>query len=136
MKHHFDLTDDEFEDQFRQLTLDPTLFTHEAHLRLAWMHIKRYGVEDAIENICSQIKQFDVTHGDGTKFHITMTVAAVKIVHHFIRKSKATSFQDFLYEFPRLRSHFKELLDQHYSQKRIFHSKAREQYLEPDLLPF
>jgi len=133
---HMNLSDAEFENQFRQMTLDPTLFTHEAHLRLAWIHIDKYGINEAIENICDQIKQFDSTHGDGKKFHVTMTVAAVKVVHHFFQKSKATSFQVFLKEFPRLTSHFKDLLDQHYSQKRMFHSDAGEQYIEPDLLPF
>lgn len=131
-----DLSDTEFEDQFRQMTLDPALFTHEAHLRLAWIHIEKYGVDEAIENICDQIKKFDATHGDGTKFHVTMTVAAVKVVHHFFQKSRATSFQVFQKEFPRLTSHFKELLDQHYSQKRMFHRNAQEQYLEPDIQRF
>ena len=54
MERHYQLTDNQFETQFADLSMDPTLFSHEAHLRLAWIHIKHHGVDKAIENICSQ----------------------------------------------------------------------------------
>lgn len=38
MKTHHQLNDQQFEEQFQNCTFDPTLFTHEAHLRLAWIH--------------------------------------------------------------------------------------------------
>jgi hypothetical protein len=39
------LSNREFEEQFSNMHLDPALFTHKAHLRLAWIHISRYGCE-------------------------------------------------------------------------------------------
>ena len=42
MEQHYTLTDNEFEKQFQTSSLDPAIFTHEAHLRLAW--IKQIGV--------------------------------------------------------------------------------------------
>lgn len=133
---HSDLSDFKFEEQFRDMTMDPALFTHEAHIRLAWIHLRRYGEKEAIRQICTQIKQFDHHHGNGTKYHETMTVAAVKVVQHFISKSKVSSFSDFLSEFPRLKTHFKELLDQHYSVNQLIQPEAKTTYFEPDLLPF
>lgn len=56
---HFDLSDEEFEEEFADCILNLSLFTHEAHLRLAYIHIKKYGQVMAVENICSQIKAFD-----------------------------------------------------------------------------
>lgn len=137
METHYQLTDETFEAQFRERTLNPQLFAnHEAHLRLAWIHIKKYGIEQACKNLCTQIQAFDATFGDGTKFHHTLTVASARVVYHFMQKSKASSFQELITKFPRLKTNFKDLLDQHY-QTNIFASEtAKAHYLEPDLLPF
>ena len=95
MNDHFDLDDDCFEASFRDSSLDPALFNHEAHLRLAWIHINKYGVEQAVRNICPQIQSFDRKYGDGSKYHETVTVAAIRAVNHFNEKSLSTNFSDF-----------------------------------------
>ena len=48
MEPHYALSDPEFEKQFESAVLDPKFFSHEAHLRLAWIHVTKYGVERAI----------------------------------------------------------------------------------------
>ena len=58
IEKHFKLGDDEFEKAFETCTLDPLLFTHEAHLRLAHIHIQKYGRLNAIENIRYQLKNY------------------------------------------------------------------------------
>jgi hypothetical protein len=136
MSIHFDLTDAEFELAFKERTLDPTLFTHEAHLRLAWIHVRKYGVEHAIENINQQLLQFVDHVGARDKFNKTVTVAAIRAVNHFINKSKSESFADFIQEFPRLKYNFKELLAFHYGYEIFKSEKAKKEYIEPDLLPF
>lgn len=137
MEKHYQLSDPEFETQFRECSMDPILFgSHEAHLRLAYIHITKYGIDQACENLCHQIMAFDATFGKADKFHHTLTVASAKVMHHFIQKSSTENFAGLLQEFPRLKTNFKALLAQHY-QTNIFSSElARVQYLEPDLLPF
>ena len=56
MKSHFDLTNSEFLDQFSQCKLDPAAFSHDAHLRLAWIHIQRFGIEKAIRKCSKSIE--------------------------------------------------------------------------------
>ena len=136
LTNHFQLTDTEFETCFENGTLPPTLFDHEAHLRLAWVYIKKYGEAKAIEKVCEDIKQYDLLHGKGDKFHVTVTVAAVKAVHHFYQKTKSGDFKGFIEKFPKLKTAFKALLDQHYGFNIFSNEKAKVQYLEPDLLPF
>ena len=136
MKKHLLLSDTDFADQFEKAVLPPELFSHEAHLRLAWIHITRHGEETAVENICTQIAQFDRIHGDGTKFHKTLTVAAIKAVAHFMARSTSDNFQDFIKEFPRLKHHFRELIAAHYSWDVFVDADAKRSYLPPDLLPF
>lgn len=129
--------DSTFEAQFKACTLDPNLFDHEAHLRLAWIHIRRYGKETAIDNICHQLYRFTEHLGASHKFNTTITVAAIKAVNHFILQSKSDNFPNFVKEFPRLKTNFKDLLAAHYSNVDIYTSEiAKKEFIEPDLLPF
>jgi len=136
MKSHFELSDAQFEQQFKSCELDSSLFNHEAHLRLAYIHIEKYGSEKAIENVCNQLVAY-VNHLRATdKYNTTLTVAAVKAVYHFMQRSTASSFKDFIAEFPQLKYGFKRLMQSHYDFD-IFNShKAKKSFLEPNLLPF
>ncbi len=136
MDSHFQLTDEQLVNQFADCSLSPNLFNHEAHLRLAFIHLKNQGEAKAIENICTQIKAFDVTHGDGNKYNEIVTIAAVKIVNHFMGKIRSTTFDDFIKRFPQLVHAFKGLVNQHYSADIFNLPEAKNSYLEPDLIPF
>lgn len=136
MEKHFQLTDTKFEQQLANCSLDPELFSHQAHLRLAWIHIKKYGLDTAIENICGQIRAYAESLGAHKKFNKTVSVAATKAVYHFIQKSKTDNFQDFIQEFPRLQHNFKELIDAHYGIDVFTLEQAKRMFLEPDRLPF
>lgn len=117
-------------------SLDPTLFTHEAHLRLAWIQLE-LNTEDLAEKRVCELIQFYVAHlGAEDKFNLTLTMAAVKAVKHFKAKAKSHFFQDFIQEFPRLKTNFKDLLSQHYGFDIFENETARTAFLEPDILPF
>lgn len=136
MKDHFQYTDDQFEKIFEAEELTPSLFTHEAHLRLAYIHISKYGEEKAIKNITEQIKSYAEGLGVYDKYNHTVTIAAIKAVNHFMNKSEANSFKELIAEYPRLKENFKELLNTHYSMDIFRMESARRVFLEPDLLPF
>src|SRR5260221_2240378 len=114
MQDHFDLTDLEFEKQFANIALEPKLFNHEAHLRLAWIHITKYGIDQAIENICIQIQHYVEALGAKDKYNETVTIAAARAVYHFMLRSKTDNFKDFILENKRLKFQFKEMLRSHY----------------------
>ena len=136
MEAHFELTDDMFEQQFQTCTLDPAIFSHEAHLRLAWIQIKKYGADTAIENICEQLFAFVELAGARDKYNKTLTIAAIRAVKHFINKSATNNFHDFIQEFPRLNFNFKEIMSCHYRIDIYNSDIAKKEYIEPDLLPF
>ncbi|MDB5275748.1 MAG: hypothetical protein JWR61_703 [Ferruginibacter sp.] len=136
MKTHADLTDKEFETQFKNCTLSPDLFNHEAHLRLAWIHIHQYGTGQAIENICNQLKGFTRHVGAADKYNVTFTAAAIMAVAHFKKKTDTANFNDFIMEVPRLKYDFKALMACHYSQGIYNADIERKEFIEPDLLPF
>lgn len=133
---HFQYTDDQFEAQFANLSLRPELFDHEAHLRLAWIHITKYGMEKALQRLSSQLKAYTAHLGAADKYHHTMTIAAVKAVYHFVLRSSSQRFPDFIREFPRLKHNFMELMRSHYSEDIFKSEHARTNYIKPDLVPF
>lgn len=133
---HFKYSDAEFLKHFADFTLEPILFTHEAHLRLAWLYINLYGAERAAVLICNQIKAFDRKFGDGSKFNKTVTIASVFIVNHFMEKSLHKDFELFLEEFPRLKTNFTDLIGSHYKINIFTEKRAKKEYVEPDLLTF
>jgi hypothetical protein len=136
MNNHLELTDLQFEQQFADCKIDPALFSHEAHLRLAWIHIDKYGIDTAVTNICAQLKSFVQFLGVPEKYNETVTVAAIRAVYHFKLKSSTDNFHDFIAENPRLKMNFRELLAQHYKTD-IFNSvKAKRRFIKPELLPF
>ncbi len=136
MMSHFVLSDNELESQFADGSLDPELFTHEAHLRLAWIHLTNYGLQNAVENLPTQFVKFVSKHDDAIKYNETITVAAIMTVWHFINRSDGMSFAMMLSQFPRLSTSFKDLLLSHYTPDVLFSELAKIEYQEPDLLAY
>lgn len=136
LNSHYDLDDSQFETLFANAHFPASLFNHEAHLRLAWIHLNKYTTYQSICNINEQLITYVESLGAAHKYNRTLTTAAIKVVEHFKNKSTSSEFESFIKEFPRLKNNFKDLLDQHYSFD-IFQSvNAKEKYLLPDLLPF
>lgn len=130
------LSDSEFEKKFIRCELNPSSFTHEAHIRLAWINIRKYGIVQAEINIQNGLKKYVEFVGATDKYNKTLTIAAIKIVYHFVLKSNSEHFNDFIIEFPQLKSNFKDLLSRHYDFDIYNSNKAKMEYLKPDLIPF
>ena len=129
-------SDLDFLDRFIKCEIDPSEFSHVAHLRLAWINISLHGVKKAEESIQKQIKKYVSFLGAEDKYNTTLTVAATKAVYHFMLKAKSDNFIDFVEEFPQLEKDFKSLLDTHYSFNIVQSDIAKNKFLEPDLAPF
>ncbi len=136
LNSHHTLSDLEFELQFRNGSLDPVLFTHEAHLRLAWIHIRKYGLDKAIDNVTTQIKSYVAKLGASDKYNDTVTVAAVYAVQHFISKKESDQFEDFIKNHPVLINDFRSLLMSHYKTDIFKSAEAKKKFLKPELTPF
>ena len=136
MKNEYQLNDDQFLKTLETATLNPKLCNHEAHLRLAYLLISVNGIDSALDKCCKQILAYTTSLGAIDKFNKTFTVSAVRAVYHFLLRSESNNFDDFIIEFPRLKSNFKDLLAQHYDID-VFNSDiAKSSFLEPNLLPF
>lgn len=128
------MNDQEFLLQFGNCTFPPELFDHKAHLRLAWLQIKQYGIEQALENCCEYISGFASFHGDHQKFNKTITNASVYAVQHFMEDEH--TFEEFIEKNPQLLSDLKALINSHYSYDIFVVENARKLFIEPDVQPF
>lgn len=136
IRHHYDIDDTTFEQQFATGTFPARLFSHEAHLRLAWIHLRRYGLEKALFNMRHQIRQFAIQVGVPDKYHETITSAAVYAVHHFMQKSAQSDFPAFIEANSALQHDFKSLINSHYSSDIFKNEAARRTFIQPDVQPF
>ncbi len=136
IQYHGLLSDDEFISLFESCELDPVLFNHEGHLRLAWIYINHLGLHKAEEKVTSGIQNYVEHLGAKDKYHHTLTIAAVKTVYHFYQKYEGENFFNFIDEFPHLKEDFKSLIDAHYSPELIGSLSAKEQFIKPDLLEY
>ncbi|MFC7773860.1 hypothetical protein [Flavobacterium sp. GCM10027622] len=136
MEKHFEFTDAEFIQQLSDCTLPAALFSHEAHLRLAWIQLQHNHVEQAIDIIRVQIQNYAASLGAKDKYHETITVASVKAVAFFIQKTQSTTFLELVTQNQSLKTHFKSLLATHYSTDIFQSEEAKKTFLKPDLDPF
>ena len=136
IEKHYQLSDEEFEQQFQNCLLSPVLFTHEAHLRLAFIHILKYGESIAIKNITSQLKNYVIFAGEKGKYHETITVVSIKEIALRMNSSHQKDFRIFIQEFPELLNNFKSIINNRYSFDVFQSNEARRHYLKPDKLPY
>lgn len=136
MERHYALTDAQLEQQFKDAILDSEVFTHEAHLRLAWIHLEKYGLNKTITNLICQLKNYTRTVGAEFKYNETVTIAAIHAVQHFRIRSIYIDFASFIKENNQLKTNFKGLINTHYRTDIFKSEQAKVAFMEPELLPF
>jgi hypothetical protein len=109
---HRNLTDEQFEQAFADSSLPPEFFDHGAHLRLGFIHLKKYDKEQAINNVCEQILRFDETHGKGDKYDYQLTIAAMLVIDDAIVSAGSRDFDELLGKRPDLLTDFGRLISE------------------------
>jgi hypothetical protein len=106
-------------------------FRHRDHLRLAWIQIRRLGLEGAAQAVAGAIRKFAALHGHADRYHETMTLFWVRLVGMGISRHPALAFDDLLAAEPHLLD--KNLPFRHWSRERMGSDEARRQWTEPDV---
>ena len=106
-------------------------FHHRDHLRLAWIQIRRLGLERATDAVTGAIRHFAARHGRGDRYHQTMTRFWLRVVGMGITRHPTLPFDDLLAAEPHLLD--KNLPYRHWSRERMGTDEARRQWLEPDI---
>jgi hypothetical protein len=106
-------------------------FHHRDHLRLAWIQIRRLGLERGSDSVTGAIRQFAARHGHGDRYHETMTRFWLRVVGMGMTRHPTLPFDDLLAAEPHLLD--KNLPYRHWSRERMASDSARRQWVEPDL---
>ena len=69
-------------------------FHHRDHLRLAWIQIRRLGVDRAAQAVAGAIRQFASGHGHADRYHETLTRFWVRVVGMGITRHPTLAFDD------------------------------------------
>jgi hypothetical protein len=127
------MSDDAFLQAFADCSLSPGAFHHRDHLRLAWLLVRRHGVEPACIMVADGIRGFAARHGHPEKYHETITQFWVRLVGHLIdARPDIDDFATFVDAFPHLLD--AGLPYRHWQRQTIGRAAARSAWVEPDLL--
>ena len=130
------MNDDEFLAAFENCTLPPDLWTHRAHVRVAYLYASRNSLYDATDRIRTSIRAYakarNTPEAIDSGYHETVTAAFMVLVF-------AANLQTGPYETSQ---HFceahPELLNSHalrkfYSRNHIKTWEAKADFIDPDL---
>ena len=120
------LSDEEFLKAFHAGTLPNSQFRHADHLRLAWLHLHRSGLPEALELVRKGVQRFAEHHGARQLYHETTTTAWVRLIatHH------EATFEEFLRE--NAGSLTAALLHRFWTPELLASETARLQWVPPD----
>jgi hypothetical protein len=124
---------------FRASTLPKSQWTHLAHLRVGAWHVARHGPSDALGLLRQGIRALNERHGvantDSSGYHETVTRAYVALLAAFLDERSNLSLPAAVEELVSSALARKDLLLDFYSSDRLMSTRARSEWVEPDVRP-
>jgi L-amino acid N-acyltransferase YncA len=128
-----ELDDDALWLAFHERTLPASQWTHVAHVRIAWMHLARYGVDEAHLRMRVGIIRLNAAHGlvetPDRGYHETITRAWLVIVGAARARNACTDSRAFIAAHALGR----DTPLRYYSRERLFSLQARTTLVAPDI---
>lgn len=130
--------DEEFLDRFESCTIPFSEWKHRAHLKVAYLYLRRFSLDEAVAKMRAGLKALNEVHGSPESldrgYHETLTVAWMRLVHLTLAQyGPAESSEQFLERQPELTNRY--ALRFFYSRDRIMSWEAKREFVEPDLAP-
>jgi hypothetical protein len=135
MQDHTLLSDDEFLAAFEQCRLPKECWSHEAHVRMAWLYLVRESFERALSMIRNGIRRYNASVSNSPGYHETVTQAYALLIASRVRNGSSKSFDDFKHRYPELFDPQKPILLRHYRKETLDSAEARQGFLPADLEP-
>jgi hypothetical protein len=135
---HASLDDTALWDLFQTAKLPEAEWTHRAHLRVAWMHLQRHGLDEAHVLMRVGIICLNASHGlveTATRgYHETLTRTWLALVARAMRGAVAGADSSTFVD-THAAALAKDAPLRHYSRERVLSVEARARFVEPDLEP-
>jgi hypothetical protein len=132
------MKDAELMKAFEDCTIDKRSWNHEAHVRVAWLHLGRDPFAAALEKLGAGIRRLNAAHGvrDGleTGYHETLTCAFLCAIWATTQSAPpSASSREFWNANPHLWA--RTLPRLYYTRGRIMTREAKAQFVPPDIAP-
>ena len=128
-----DLDDDALWTAFHDRSLPAAAWTHVAHVRIAWMHLARYELDEAHLRMRVGIVRLNAAHGlveTATRgYHETITRVWLILVADARQRDPSTDSRAFIATHALAR----DTPLRFYSRERLFSVAARASFVAPDL---
>lgn len=124
--------DQTFLNRFENCQLTASDFNHQGHLRVAWLYLMQFNLDEAISHTCQGIQRLATHLGAPEKFNHTVTEALVRIMAHRMKHKPTTRFTDFLAGNNDLLVNARGVLTRYYSEEVLMSREARRRWVEPD----
>jgi hypothetical protein len=122
------MTDDEFLAALEGDALPAGAFDHAAHVRAAYLYLRRRGFVDGMAAFRASLRRFAERHGAAGKYHETITVAFLAVIHERLHAGAAD--EDWPGFAARNRDLFAgDFLDRYYRRETLASPLAREVFL-------
>ena len=128
------LSDPDYLAAFDAGSLPPRLWTHYAHIRMAWLVLRELPFPLAVKRIRSGILNYNtVALGRPEAYHESITLCYAHLIAGVVQKDQP--WPDFVAANPDLFGSSKPFLGRFYSQDKLFSDEARQQFVLPDRVP-
>jgi hypothetical protein len=123
---------------FEDCTLPEQQWTHQAHVRVAYLYLRSHPFEEALARMRTNIQRFNAARkvpvDPHRGYHETLTVAWLTVVaatmrHHGVGADSL----DFCRQQPHLLNRF--LLRLYYTRRTIMSPEAKRTFVAPDIAP-
>nr|WP_294945265.1 hypothetical protein [uncultured Mucilaginibacter sp.] len=133
MSHH-NLNNQEFLRQIETVTIDPELFNHEAHIRMAWLYLNEFEKDTALGRISAGIKGIDAKYAGGMKYHHTITMVFANSMVALMQGKIHKTWQEFVAANAGI-GISKSFLAEYYSDDLLYSEEAKAGFVMPDNKP-
>jgi hypothetical protein len=131
------MTDTEFLEAFEGCSLPEDQWTHQSHVRMAFLYLQQMPLSVAIPVVRDGIKRYNASLKKTLAYHETITQAFLHLINHRMqRNARRQPFVEFCSENPDLFDRNMRALLMHYRKETLFSQEAREAFLKPDLAEF
>lgn len=125
------MTDAEFLAAFEACAIPRADWTHEAHVRMAWLYLSSRPFPDALQRIRTGIQRYNYSLG-GTGYHDTITVAFARLI---ASRLGGDGYAAFRAANPDLMDRTLSALKRYYTEGRLKSEDAKAAFVEPDVAP-
>lgn len=132
------MNDDEHLQRFEDQSLPLEQWTHRAHLKVAYLYLRRFPFDEALMRLRAGIRAYNAAQGilDSPTggYHETMTCAWLQLVHTTLCQFGPAETADAFFDAQSQLTQKRALL-LFYSRDRIMSAEAKATFIAPDLAP-